>query len=413
MQLEDVWKIAEVNNRQLKLSTLQVQQGKFEVLEARDRLLPELILGGDIKINSKFLIYNNGPFSRPQDVPVKGYGYSAGYSLNYKLFNGGMEKRNIRMKQEEEAQRQYEANIQKHSIKYNAAFVYFNLCKFLHFADFLNAEIAMEERQLTLIESLQRNGVVLKSDVLRVSVKLSKLELALSDIRKKIEINKQRLNLLMGREPIEPLEIDYKNVHELETIQHGEYSDYMDIALNQSPEFKLTKSEIKWSELNIRQIKATRLPKVSMYSVYNYSYPQISFYPYSNDLWGFGQTGINVQFSIDNLYKSKHSVARARIVINQAQEKASLKREEISLQIKEAYLQRAQALESVQTITKNITKSNETLRVIRNSYLHQESLLTDLLEAENALLEAKFNLTTAQTDVKLGHLQLLAVVGIL
>jgi len=51
--------------------------------------------------------------------------------------------------------------------------------------------------------------------------------------------------------------------------------------------------------------------------------------------------------------------------------------------------------------------------VIRNSYLHQESLLTDLLEAENALLEAKFDLTTAQTDVKLGHLRLLAVVGIL
>lgn len=58
-------------------------------------------------------------------------------------------------------------------------------------------------------------------------------------------------------------------------------------------------------------------------------------------------------------------------------------------------------------------KTAETVRVIRNSYLNQESLLTDLLEAENALLEAKFNLTTAQTNLKLSHIRLLAIVGII
>jgi len=413
MRLEEVWKVAEVNNRQLKLSALQVQQSKLEVLEAKDHLLPELMLGGDIKLNSKFLIYEDGLLSQPQNVPVKGYGYSAGYSLNYNLFNGGKDKRNINMKQEEEAHRQYEADLQKHNIKYSVALAYFNLCKFLHFADFLAAEIVMENKQLTLIESLQRNGIVLKSDVLRISVKLSQLELNLSDISKKIDINKERLNILMGREATEPLVIDYKNVHKPEEIQQGNYSDYMDIALNQSPEFKLVKSDIKWSELNIRQIRAMRLPQVSLYSTYNYSYPQVSFYPYSNNLWGFGQTGIKVQFSVDNLYKIKHSIARAQLVNNQVREKANVKKEEISLLIKEAYLYQQQALESVKTITKTIVKSTETLRVIRNSYLHQESLLTDLLEAENALLEAKFDLTTAQTDVKLGHLRLLAVVGIL
>jgi len=150
-----------------------------------------------------------------------------------------------------------------------------------------------------------------------------------------------------------------------------------------------------------------------LYANYNYTYPQISFYPYSNDLWGFGQTGIKVQYAIDNLIKSKHAIAHAQVVSREAQEKADIQKDEIYLQVKEAYLQQQQALERVKTAEQQIIQTTETVRVIRSSYLNQESLLTDLMEAENALLEAKFNLTTAQTDVKVSHIRLLAIVGIL
>ncbi|WEK71423.1 MAG: TolC family protein [Candidatus Chryseobacterium colombiense] len=411
--LDEMWKVAEANNRTIKLSDLNLQQSALEVLEAKDRLLPELSLGGDVKLNSKFLIYNNGLFSSPQDVPVKGYGYGVGYNLNFNLFNGGKDRRNVAIKKEEETRKGYEFELQKHNVKYNVAVVYFDLYKLLHFYDFLDAEIETEKKQLSLIESLHKNGIVLKSDVLRTSVKLSQLELNLSEVDKKIAIAKQQLNILMGRENEAELAISSQNLIESESIKPSDYNDYLNIAFNNSPEYKMVKSDIKLSELNTRQVKASILPKISLYSNYNYTYPQISFYPYSNDLWGFGQTGIKIQFSIDNLYKSKHSIAHLQMANNQAKEKVEIRKDEISLQVKEACLQEQQALESVETAVKNIAKTKETVRVIRSSYLNQESLLTDLLEAENALLEAKFNLTTAQTNVQLTHIRLLAIVGIL
>ncbi|MPT32760.1 MAG: TolC family protein [Chryseobacterium sp.] len=373
LSLEEIWKVAEKNNRQLKLYDLYLQQSKIEILEAKDRLLPELSVGGDIKLNSRFLIYDNGLFSSPQDVPVKGYGYGVGYNLNFNLYNGGKDKRNIALKKEEETRKQYEVDLQKHSVKYNVTVAYFDLYRFLHFYDFLDAEIEAEKKQLRLIESLHKNGTILKSDVLRTSVKLSQLELDLSDVTKKIEIAKQRLNILMGRENDTELAIQHEDIIELNAITDGDYNDYVDIAFNRSPEYKMVNSDIKWSELNIKQIKATRFPKVSLYANYNYNYPQISFYPYSNDLWGFGQTGIKVQYSIDDLYKSKHTIARAQVVSTQAKEKAEMKKDEISLQVKEAYLQQQQALESVETAEQNIIKTTETVRVIRSSYLNQRS----------------------------------------
>ncbi|MCJ7932514.1 MAG: TolC family protein [Chryseobacterium sp.] len=413
LSLEEIWKIAEANNRQLRVAELNLQQSSLEVLEAKDRLLPELSIGGDVKLNSRFLIYDHGLFSSPQDVPVKGYGYGAGYNLNFNLFNGGKDRRNIRMKKEEETRSHYAADLQKHTVKYNVAIAYFDLYKFLNFRDFIAAEIAAEKKQVSLIESLRKNGVVLKSDVLRTSVKLSELELSLSDIEKKIDIVTQRLNILMGRDNEAKIEINYRGGFETEAITDSDYHDYVAVALNQSPAYKIANSDMKLSEMNIKQSKAALLPKVSLYSYYNYTYPQISFYPYSNDLWAFGQTGIKVQFSIDNVYKGRHSIARAQVVNNQAKEKADIKKDEISIQVKEAYLQQQQALESVETAEKNITETSEAVRVIRNSYLNQESLLTDLLEAENALLEAKFNLTSAQADFKLSHIRLLAITGIL
>lgn len=411
--LEDIWKIAESQNKQLNLSDLSLKQSKIVVLEAKDRLLPDLNVGGDLKLNSKFLIYDNGLFSAPQDVPVSDYGYNLGYNFNLNLFNGGKDRRNVQIKRVEADKMGYEVELQRSNVKYNAAVAYYDLYKFLQFRDFISSEISAKKKQHLLIENLNRNGVVLKSDVLRSSVKLSQLQLSLSDVDKKILLTKQRLNILMGFDGGRMLEIPYKKGIELQSSMESDYGDYLHIALNQSPQLKVANSDIKLSELNIKQAKSALLPKASLYSIYNYTYPQVSFYPYSNDLWGYGQTGIKVQFSIDNLFKNKHSTASAINIAEQQKLKSFIKKDEITIQVREAYLQQLQARESVGIAEKNIVENTETVRVIRNSYLNQESLLTDLLDAENMLLQAKLNLTTSEVELKISHIRLLAIIGIL
>ncbi|REC47497.1 TolC family protein [Chryseobacterium pennipullorum] len=413
LTLEEVWKIAAAQNRHLLLADLNRQESKIAILEAKDKLLPELTLAGDFRLNSKFLIYDNGLFSSPQDVPISKYGYAAGYHFNLNLYNGGKDRRAVRIKEEEELHRQYEFDLQRNNVNYAIAVAYYDLYKFLQFRDFITAEIAAEKKQLSTIESLNRNGIVLKSDVLRTSLKLSQMELSFSDVSKKIEIASQRLNTLMGREAEQSVAIPYRELLLTDSIKNTGYPEYMDVALNNSPELKIASSEIRISELTEKQTRSARLPKVSLYSDYNYTYPQVSFYPYSNALWGYGQTGVRMQFSLDNLYKSKHSIAHARTISLQQKEKAGIRKDEISLQVKEAYLQQIQASESVETAEKNIAQSTETVRVIRNSYLNQESLLTDLLDAENVLLEARFSLTSALVNLKLSHIRLLAITGTL
>lgn len=413
LTLEKIWHIADSQNRQLQLADLIRKESHINVLEAKDQRLPELSVLGNYAVNSKMLIYNNGLFSSPDNVPVSKYGYGFGYNLDFNIYNGGRNKRNVKMKQEEEIRKQHEFELQRDNIKYTIAIAYYDLYKFMQFQDFISTEIRTEKKQLQTIETLNRNGIVLKSDVLRTAVKLSQLKLSYSDVEKKIQLVRQRLNIYMGRQSEEPLKINDRETVSLNDEKYAAYEDYITIALNKSPDYKITNSDIRLSELSIKQVKSGKLPVISLYSNYNYTYPQVSFYPYSNDLWGYGQTGIRLMFSLDNLYKSKHSIAHARNLNDQEKEQSNLKKDEITIKVKEAFLQRQQALESVENAEENIKQSTETVRVIRNSYLNQESLLTDLLDAENVLLEAKLTLTSAKVNLRLSHIRLLVITGIL
>lgn len=413
MNLAEIWESIASHNHQLQLQGLKGVAASLAIIEAKDQYLPTISLNGDFKLNTKFLLYPEGLFSAPQDVPVSGYGYGLGYNLNLNLYNGGLDKRNIQLKKEEKLAMQFEYELQHSNLKYITAAAYYELYKFMKFKEFISAEISAEQRQLSTIEHLYKNGIVLKSDVLRIAVKLDNLELRRSEVLKRIDLTKQKLNVLMGRGEMESLQIALQEDMNPDLQDVHTYGDYVGIAQQESQEFKIIESTIKTSELKLRQVKSATRPKLYLYSNYSYTYPQISSYPYSNNLWGFGQTGLKMQWSIDNAFKSKHAVAQANIHIEEQKSVMQIKQEEVNLKIRQAFLQREQAQQQVITAEKNIAQNTETVRVIKNSYLNQESMLTDLLEAENALLEAKFNHISALVELKLNHIQLLAITGIL
>lgn len=414
LTLEQVWNIVDSNNSQLKLSGLMLSESIANVNIAGDDRLPSLAVSGSALHNTKFKLYPNGLFSSPDFFPVSKYGYGFGYSFNLNIYEGGKSRRNIRIREEENRRQQNEYDMQRNNVHYSAAIIFYDLYKFLHFRDFLSAEIAAQKKQLQIIENFYRNGTVIKSDVLRSNVKLSQLQLSLSDLDKQIQVASQRLNILMGHGNEDPVIIAYRDsTTPVEMNEQGNYMEYVEIALSKSPAYKITLNNVNVANLNIRQIKSNLLPKVSMFSYYSYTYPQVSYYPYTNQLWSFGQTGLKVTYSLDNLYRNKHLLAKAKNATAQQKERVKMMQDELSADIREAYLQYQQAAEAVRTAQENIIQNTESVRVIRSSYLNQESLLTDLLDAENSLLESKFALTSAMINLRLSHVRLLAKTGIL
>lgn len=409
--IEDIWSIIEENNKNLKISQLELKKREQLIQSAKSEYLPDIKLEGAYNRNTKMPVYKNGIFSSSEYFKVGKYGYGAGYELNFDIYDGGKRFRTIRKRKEENRLASYQYDATKSNIKLVTANLYYELLKSYKFKDLIEQEIASDKLQLKTIENFYKNGIVLKSDVLRASVKLSNIVLSLSDINNSIELIIQKLNLLMGRDENEPLPIDHSEIP-LQT-GHNTSDNGLEYALQRNSLYQIASERIKISKLDLRLSKVDMIPKVSLFSYYSFKYPQTSLYPYSSNTYGFGQIGVKLTIPIDAFYKSNHKVKASRFSYQQEQMNRAIFKDQLAEDIKSYHLKLEYLEQKIETAQENIIRVAESVRVIKNAYYNQQLTLTDLLDAETQLLEAKFEHTSAQINKQTVYLQLKEVLGIL
>jgi len=408
--LEEIWVKAKEHNKELKVGALEV--GKSEVLlkDAKSERLPEINANGSYSRLTNMPIYEHGIFHRPTVAPVINQSYIISAEASLNLYRGGKTKREISIKKVELEATLNQQQLSLADVKFKSASYFYELLRNLQLKDLTVQEIAYEEKQLTEIGHLYKNGTVLKSDLLRAELKISNQKMLLSEIENNISLSVQQLNIIMGRADQEPLDPVVKNIEIIEPYALS-YEDYLAIAYKNSFEFRLSENAVALSNLNLQQVKSNILPKVDFFTSYDYTYPQSQFYPYSNALFGIGQAGVKVSMPISGLYLNKYKKAAALLKRNEQVVRHEIKQDEIRNEVRAAYLRYTEALERIEVARKNITQATEALRILKASYFNQQSLLTDLLDAETQLLQSKFDLTSAQVGAQVQFYQLQRKVG--
>ena len=79
--------------------------------------------------------------------------------------------------------------------------------------------------------------------------------------------------------------------------------------------------------------------------------------------------------------------------------------------MRNAYLKHYEARERVKALELSVRQAEENYRIMRNRYLGQLAILTDLLDADNLRLDAELRLTTARTQVVYTYYRLQRAIG--
>ncbi|RFZ90464.1 TolC family protein [Mucilaginibacter conchicola] len=409
LSLTDVWEKAVANNKQLHIKQLQVQTAQEEVKDAKAERLPEINVGAEYARVSNMPVFENGLFGTPSQFPVlhSTYGGDADAYLN--IYNGGRTNLNI-------AQKKTLANVQQirmaqttSQVKLQAAMLYLQLQKSIVFRQLLLSDIAFQEKQLQKIEQLRKNGVVLKSDVLRAQLQLSKQKLSLNTIDNDIAIANQQLDVTMG-EP-DDIRIKPDTAVAVDTAGLKSYNDYLSDAYQHAFAGKISEGETQLRELQLKSAKGKNMPKVGLFANYKLSYPQIMFYPYSPYFYGLGLAGVRATFSISGLYINRHKIKVAELELKTQETEHSDVQDNIRLSVNNAYLRLQEARHKVEVARTNVKQARENSRIVNNTYFNQTSLITDLLDANNALLQTRFELAAAQIAVQAQYFQLQNAIG--
>ncbi|PYF72856.1 TolC family protein [Pedobacter nutrimenti] len=408
LSLAEVWSRAEVNNKNIKMQDLRVEVAKEGVKDAKAERLPDIEAEGEYARVSNMPVYDNGLFHAHSQFEVVHTSYSFGAKAYLNLYNGHKTNLKIETEKEKMALAQEQLNLSLSEVRLKAAAYYLDLQRSYIFKALMLKDIQDQQKQLEEIRQLMKNGVVLKSDVLRAELKLSRQKMSLIQIQNDITIVNQKLAILMGERDDFYTEPDAAGQQELKVKT---YPEYLEEAIDHSYEYRISEKETELSRLELKSVKANVSFKLGLFANYAYSYPQIQFYPYSIAMYGLGLSGIKASFPISAFYHNKHKTKAAEIAYLRQEVEHEETSDRVRQQVKEAYLRYKEAVTRIEVAKQNISQATENLRIVNNTYFNQLSLLTDLLDADTQLLQTRFDLAAAQIAAQLQYYQLQKAIG--
>ncbi|WP_397321494.1 TolC family protein [Pedobacter foliorum] len=408
LSLTEVWNKAETNSKAIRMQSLKLSESEEAIKDAKAERLPDIEAEGEYARVSNMPIYHNGLFHTPSQFEVVHTAYSFGGNAYLNLYNGN--KTNLKIKEEKEKRSlsAEQLNLTTSEIKLKAAAYYLDLQRSKVFKELLLKDISDQERQLQEIKQLLKNGVILKSDVLRAELKLSRQKMSLIQIDNDISIANQKLAILIGEED------DFKIAPDSlasTSLDVKTYPEYLDEAISHSYELKISEKETELNKLELKKVKANVSFKVGLFANYAYSYPQIQFYPYSIATYGLGLSGIKASFPISSFYHNKHKTKAAEIAFQRQEVEHEATTDKVRQEVNEAYLRYKEAVTRIDVAKQNIKQATENLRIVNNTYFNQLSLLTDLLDADTQLLQTRFDLAASQIAAQLQYFQLQKAIG--
>lgn len=411
LSLDQMWAGAIENSKKIHLNSIETNMAKEEISEIKIERLPEISLKGNYEYATNIPVYENGLFSKPTQHEVIHWLYKVSTDMYLNIYNG--DKLNLKIDKKkilfDIAKVQQDMTVSE--IKLQGAAYYLNLQRSHIFKELMIKDIANQEKQLFEIRALYKNGVILKSDVLRVELKLSNQKMMLVKIENDIAIANQKLNILIGlpdEQVITPYEELDPGIFELQT-----YESYLEVAQKRSYEYHISEKTVDLRKIELKSIKANVKPKVGMYGEFYLANPQIFLYPYSPSNYTLGIFGVRASIPISELYINKPKVRVAQLNLEKEEVEHHHTDDKVRQQVYENYLRFKESIIKIDVAKNDVAQSEENARIVKQNYFNQTALITDLLDADIQLLQSRFDFTSSKIAAQIQYYQLQNVLGTL
>src|SRR5580700_2733719 len=219
----------------------------------------------------------------------------------------------------------------------------------------------------------------LKGDSLAVKAKLSQQRYQLLTLRDSLEIQKESLNQLLGRD------LNTEFSVEAQPVPSGVEIDIAAArreALSQRAEVLEARLQTKKAEVEVRRQRAEYIPDVSAGFTY-FSLPNVSFLP-QNVL----QAGFILQWQPFDWGQKRHKIESLKDSVKQTTLTEQDAEQQVIVDVKAKFLKLAEARALLDTSALTQEAEREKIRVVTNRYGQKAALLSDVLQQEAAVAQA-------------------------
>ena len=414
MTLKDAINYALENKADARKARLSVENSEHQIAEVRSRALPQINASGNLIYNPilQEMAMPGDIIGMPGQTLLVAFGQKwtaiGGVSLTQNLFDYSVFTGLKAAKTTREFYQINEQLTQEHVIE-AVAKNFYQIFITKQKLGTVNQTLENTAKVQQTVQGLFDNGLAKKIDLDRIKVTIVNLSSAKQQLENAVKIQENSLKFLIGMEISNPIEWVEEEI---------EITPVMLEAPNvkQLTQFQLLETQKQLLEYNKRAIKAAYYPTLSLSGNYSYQglgdkFP-LGGKPADGVYWtDYSSIGLNLNIPIFSGLGTRSRIRMAQNQLDVLEE--DMKEAELALNFtfENAKTQINNSVITVENQEENVKLAQEVLDNTENNYLNGLATLTDLIEAENSLAEAKNNYSNALLEYKVAEIELMKSKG--
>ena len=420
LTLKDAIRYALENKADAEKARLEVTKSEYKIQEVRANALPNISASGGMVYNPKLqaTYIDASTFAFPgmpaSNEPIKmemGQKWSANAEakLTQVLFNQTVF---MGLKAARTTREFYMLNQQltENEIIEKVAQAYYQVYQTRQTLENIESNLALTEKTANVVKGLNQSGLSKKIDVDRTTVAVNNLKSARQQALNGLQLSENALKYMIGMP-----------MNEAITLPKEGFEANYDLAFdkgntNNRIELQVLEKQKQLLDINVKVQRAALYPSLALQATYGY----LSMGPKTPIIYGkkdkvygadYSAITLGVNIPIFSGFGTRAKIHQAQIE-SQALE-ATLKDTRLAMDLayENAHSQLTNNLLTIDSQKENVKLAEEVLLNTQNNYQQGLASLTDLLEAERSLSDAKNNYTNALLDYKLAEIQLLKSQG--
>ena len=398
------------NSYALHRASLEIKEAEHQKQEALSGVLPQISAGGSFDDNVALaaMMLPGEIIGMPgENVAVTmgtKYVLDASASLEQTIFSPTLFA-GIRIAKDNVELQRLRAVMTKEEMIFNVSYAYYDVLNSVQELEHITYMLARQDSLYMLMKRRVEEDLVREVDLNRLKVNMTTLRMNGENISNTVEQQKRYLKILIGMPVNEPIELDDAiSVHSYPFTVHQ-------LQPQGSSQREILNKQRDILALEIGQIKAGYLPTLSAVASGGYQFQAENLRLAKEPWFSSFLVGIRLSVPVFDGFGKRSQIRQKRVQIQRLETDLTETEQTIAMDCQNAREQLKTTYESIQAQNENLQLAEKVYA--QTTLLYGEGLasLTDLLETENALHEAKTAFTSETIRYKKAEVDLLKSTG--
>lgn len=410
LSLKEALEIGLNNNKAVQISHLKNSISETKEKDLRMEKLPNIEFHTNYTQVSNLHQYQNGIFDKSTKYDAINGMYDFTLSASIPLYLGGKLKNNEKKAKINTENSKLKIQLDERELKMQIITAFLQIHHLKEQQSLIQQKMKEDSANIKETKILKQNGVVTYNEVLRTSLQLSNHKMSWTELDNDIQIAEHQLKTLLSLPDNQELHVETAELVS-EQVKIPYLEDLNSQAITENESLEVSKNNIRLAEIDKKIVKGNYLPNITMGGEYWLKYPNMMFFPPEPYAYRLGMLGVTLTYPIENLYKNKYKMQEAKQHIELANLELEEQEEQLKHEVFQAYKKYEETEQKVNIAQEAIAQAEENYRIVKTKYANKLSLITELIDADNAYLEAESNLISVKINKQLKYYQLQYIIG--